>query len=222
MTEHRPLLGEAGEDCLKAIYKLQANQGRAATSALAVRLGIADPTVTAMVKRLARLGLVSHTPYRGVELTPAGERIALEIIRHHRLVELYLAEALGLSWDKVDAEAERLEHHVSDELEDRMDAVLGHPTVDPHGDPIPTKDGRMDRTTYDRLVDLPPGDAATIRRVPDGDPSLLQYLAELGLVPGARVEVIEKSPFDGPLTLRVGRRRHSIGRQLAETVLVEG
>ena len=214
------LLGEAGQDYLKAIYKLQTIEKPVTTSSLAARFGVADPTVTAMVKRLAKLGLLQHTPYHGVELTPAGEKTALEIIRHHRLLELYLAEALGLAWDKVDAEAERLEHVVSDELEDRMDAALGHPRTDPHGDPIPTKEGEIGQVDYIRLADLAVGETGTVCRVPDRDPSLLQYLAQLGLVPNVRVEILEKAPFDGPLTVAVGERHQSIGLRLGEVVLV--
>ena len=193
---------------------------RASTSALAARLGVSEPTVTAMAKRLARLGLLQHTPYYGVSLTPAGEKAALEIIRHHRLLELYLVEALGLSWEKVHAEAEKLEHSLSDELEDRMDAVLGHPTSDPHGHPIPSRDGSISQAPHASLLELAPGALAVVQQVPDRDPDLLRYLGELGLVPRAEVRVIDKAPFGGPLTLEVRGRRRSVGSQLAGLVQV--
>lgn len=220
MSEDRTLLGEAAGDCLKAIYKLQVQESPVATSALAARLGVTEPTVTAMVKRLAKMGLVFHTPYRGVQLTSSGEKVALEIIRHHRLLELYLVEALGLSWDKVHAEADRLEHLLSEEVEERMDAALGHPTIDPHGDPIPTRDGQIDQAAYRSLADLEPGETATVRRVPDDDPKLLQYLAELGLVPNARIQLLDKAPFRGPLTLWVGENQRVVGRELAWAIRV--
>lgn len=216
----RTLIGEAAEDCLKAICTLQEPGGLVATSALAGRLGVTEPTVTAMIKRLARLGLVRHTPYRGVGLTPAGEKVALEVIRHHRLLELYLVEALGLRWDQVHREAERLEHLISDEVETRIDEVLGHPTLDPHGDPIPSRDGRLDPIEDRSLAELEPGDRASVGRVPDGDPDLLRYLAQIGLVPRASVEMVEKAPFGGPLTLQVGGARRSIGQELASAIRV--
>ena len=220
MTESCTSIGEAAGDCLKAVFELQAAEGRATTSALAARLRVAEPTVTAMVKRLARQGLLNHAPYRGVELTAAGERVALEVIRHHRLLELYLAEVLGLSWEKVHAEADRLEHLISDDVEDRLDDALGHPTVDPHGHPIPTKSGEIDPIPHQTLVDLDPAQAAVVRSVPDRNPELLQYLARLGLVPGARVVVLEKAPFGGPLTLAVADGHHAVSRELASTVRV--
>ena len=213
-------LGEAAEDTLKAVYKLCATEKRVSTSALAIELGVSEPTATAMVKRLAKLGLLNHTPYHGAELTPAGEMAALEIIRHHRLLELYLVKALGLSWDKVHAEADRLEHVISDELEDRIDAVLGFPAEDPHGDPIPTKDGRIAEPPVTSLVDMEPGERAIIRLVPDGDAGLLRYLAELGLVPNGEVELLEKVPFGGPIILKVGEERRIVGRELAATIRI--
>jgi DtxR family transcriptional regulator, Mn-dependent transcriptional regulator len=213
-------LGEAAEDGLKAVYKLRNSGERVSTSALAAQLAVSEPTATAMIKRLARLGLLRHTPYHGVELTDAGEKIALEIIRHHRLLELYLVEALGISWDRVHAEAERLEHVISDDLEDRMDAILGHPVRDPHGDPIPTKDGWIDQSLMASLVDLEPGEKGVIRLVPDGNPQLLRYLAELGLVPNVRVELLEKAPFGGPIVLKVGEEQRIVGREVASAIRV--
>ncbi len=220
MSRDPLLIGEAAGDCLKAIYKLQSVESPVATSSLAGQLGVTEPTATAMIKRLARLGLVSHTPYHGVELTGPGEKVALEILRHHRLLESYLVEALGLGWDRVHAEAERLEHLISEEVEERIDEVLGHPTADPHGDPIPTRDGRIEEPGDRCLADLEPGEVATVRRVPNENSELLQYLASIGLVPNAQVEMLEKVPFGGPLTLRVGGSHQAIGRDLASAIRI--
>ncbi len=217
----RVSLGEAAEDGLKAIYKLQAAGRPVPTSALAAALGVTEPTATAMIKRLARLGLLHHAPYHGVELTAAGEAVALEIIRHHRLLEAYLVKSLGLSWESVHAEAERLEHVISEDLEDRLDEALGHPASDPHGDPIPSRDGTLGSVPETTMADLEPGQRAMVRLVPDGDPDLLRYLAGLGLVPGAEVELLEKAPFRGPLVLAVGGERLTVGIELAEALRVD-
>ena len=190
------MVSESAQDYLKAIWKLQAAHGEATTSALAGELGVSPASATAMLKKLDRLGLVHHEPYHGARLTPAGERVALEVIRHHRLLELYLKEALGLSWDQVHAEAERLEHYLSDEVEARIDAALGYPTRDPHGDPIPTAELVLETGERRTLVDVAAGDEAVVRRVPDSDPELLRYLADLGLVPECPVVMIEQAPFE--------------------------
>jgi DtxR family Mn-dependent transcriptional regulator len=203
------------QDYVKEIYKLRLEGKRATTSAIAERMGVRPPSVTAMLKRLSSLGLAKHAPYRGVELTPAGERVALEVIRHHRLLELYLAQALGLSLDEVHSEADRLEHVLSEELEARIDQSLGFPTHDPHGDPIPDAELRLDRAQLRTLASLEPGDQATISRVPDGDDELLRYLAKLALGPGKKVTLRAAEPFGGPLTVRVGKAEHSISRELA-------
>jgi DtxR family Mn-dependent transcriptional regulator len=208
-------LTDAIQDYVKEIYKLRLEGKRATTSAIAERMGVRPPSVTAMVKRLSALGLAEHAPYRGVELTPAGERVALEVIRHHRLLELYLAQALGLSLDEVHSEADRLEHALSEELEARIDRSLGYPTHDPHGDPIPDAKLRLDRKRLRSLASLEPGDEATIERVPDGDDELLRYLAKLALVPGKKVKLRSAEPFGGPLTVRVGKAEHAISRELA-------
>ena len=202
------------QDYLKEIYKLQAD-GRATTSAVAERMGVAPASVTAMLKKLATLGLAKHERYRGVRLTKAGERIAIEMIRHHRLLEQYLAETLGLPLDAVHAEADRLEHALSEELEARIAESLGHPTHDPHGDPIPSAALEVDATSLRPLDSLAPGERATVRRVPDGDPALLRYLATLSLVPGSRVLVRDAAPFGGPVTVQSGGSRHAISRELA-------
>jgi DtxR family transcriptional regulator, Mn-dependent transcriptional regulator len=208
-------LTDAMQDYVKEIYKLRLEGKPATTSAIAERLGVRPPSVTAMVKRLSTLGLAEHAPYRGVELTPAGERVALEVIRHHRLLELYLAQALGLSLDEVHSEADRLEHALSEELEAKIDLALGYPTHDPHGDPIPDAELRLDRKRLRTLASLEPGDEATIRRVPDGDDELLRYLTKLALVPGKKVKLRSAEPFGGPLTVRVGKSDHAISRELA-------
>jgi DtxR family Mn-dependent transcriptional regulator len=208
-------LTHAIQDYLKEIYKLSADGGRASTSEIADRLGVAQPSVTAMVKKLTALGLADHEPYRGVALSEKGERVALEVIRHHRLLEQYLAETLGLSIDAVHEEADRLEHALSEELEARIDESLGYPTHDPHGDPIPDAELRLEPSRLVPLSSLEPGDEATIRRVPDRDAELLRYLSELLLVPGSRVKVWAAAPLGGPLTVSVDDERHAISREVA-------
>lgn len=209
------------QDYLKAIYKLQSTSGKVSTSALAERMGVAAPTATSMISRLAEQGLLRHDRYRGVDLTESGERLALEVIRHHRLWELFLRETLQVPLDQVHAEAERLEHALSDLLEDRMDELLGYPTHDPHGDPIPTKDGALSEDPIFTVGDLPVGDVSTIRRVPDSDPALLRYLTSLGIVPGRPIRVLERAPFGGTLMIEAGNAQHAIGDDLARRVLVD-
>ncbi len=213
------MVSESAQDYLKAIWKLE-RSGDMSTSALAESLGVTPASATAMLKKLATLGLVVHERYHGATLTPAGERMALEVVRHHRLLELYLMEALGLSWDQVHEEAERLEHHLSDELEARIDQALGFPTRDPHGDPIPSPELRLARDEPVSLSDLEAGSMTVVRRVPDGDPELLRYLATLGLVPAEAVTVVDRAPFDGPVTVEVRGSRHAIGRSLAAQIEV--
>ena len=218
----KPVLSIAIQDYLKEIYKLQASGERATTTAIARRMGVAPSSVTSMLKKLAALGLVEHAPYRGVELSDAGSRIALEVIRHHRLLEQYLAETLGLGIDAVHAEADRLEHVLSEELEARIDEQLGYPTHDPHGDPIPDAGLNVELTLLRSLDALAPGEQATVRRVPDGDAGLLRYLAELTLVPGRRVTMRRSEPFGGPLTVDVDGSEHAISRELAGQIGVSG
>jgi DtxR family Mn-dependent transcriptional regulator len=208
-------LSAAIQDYLKEIYKIQASGEKATTTAIAKRVGVAPSSTTSMLKKLAALGLAEHAPYRGVELSEAGTKIALEIIRHHRLIEQYLAETLGLSIDAVHAEADRLEHVLSEELEARIDEQLGYPTHDPHGDPIPDAGLNVDRSPLRSLEALEPGEEATVRRVPDGDADLLRYLAKLALVPGGRVTMRRSEPFGGPLTVLVSGKEHAISRELA-------
>jgi len=211
----KPALSAAIQDYLKEIYKLQSEGTRPTTTAIARRMAVAPSSVTSMLKKLAALGLAEHSPYHGVELSEAGTKIALEVIRHHRLLEQYLAETLGLPIDAVHAEADRLEHALSEELEARIDEQLGYPTHDPHGDPIPDAGLHMDTRLLRSLDALEPGEEATVRRVPDDDSDLLRYLAGLRLVPGGRVTMRRSEPFDGPLTVLVEGHEHAISRELA-------
>ncbi|MEM1043281.1 MAG: metal-dependent transcriptional regulator [Bacteroidota bacterium] len=210
---------QAVEDYLKAIYDL--GRGAAvATSALAERLGVTAASVTGMVKKLAEMNLVTHEPYRGVRLSEAGRKIALEVIRHHRLIEAYLHEALGVPWDRVHAEAERIEHVLSEDLEARMADALGNPTVDPHGAPIPTLALEIEERDVTPLADLEAGQRGTVAEVSDHDADLLRYVGGLGLYPQTPVAVVEVAPFDGPLTLDVGGTEQTVGRTAARFVLI--
>ncbi len=209
------------EDYLKTIYMIQQEGQEVRTMLLAERMGVKPPTATAMIKALAELKLVMHTPYHGVELTKAGEEVALEVIRHHRLVELYLVEALGYSWDEVHEEAEALEHVISEKLEARIAARLGQPSTDPHGDPIPRLDGSVPHASGLALADLEIGARARVTRVTDQDVERLRYIAELGLTPGAEIELTARAPFDGPITVAVDDTAHALDHRLARTFLVE-
>ncbi|HWF35703.1 MAG TPA: metal-dependent transcriptional regulator [Solirubrobacteraceae bacterium] len=212
----------AVQDYAKAIYALeQREDGTVTTNALADRLGVTPASASGMVKRMGELGLVEHVPYRGVTLTESGRRVALEVIRHHRLLELYLAESLGLPWDRVHAEAEVLEHHLSEELEELIAAKLGNPTRDPHGDPIPTRELTIDERETERLSALTPGATGIFTRVSDSDPEMLRYLSERGIAPGDTFEVVEKQPFEGPLFVRFGDDVHVLGGALARAMRVE-
>ena len=216
-----PALTGPVEDYLKAVYDLERAGGAAATNDLAHRLGVAPASVTGMVRRLAEQGLLSYERYRGVRLTPDGRRAALRTLRRHRILECYLATVLAYPWDRVHAEAERLEHAASDELIDRMAAALGDPAFDPHGAPIPTRDGRVDERRHLALADLLPGARARVVRVNDEDGALLRQLEALALTPGAEVTLVARAPDDGALTLAVGDARSAVGSQVAEQVLVE-
>jgi DtxR family Mn-dependent transcriptional regulator len=215
-------MSSAIEDYAKAIYALEERAGDAvSTNALAQRLGVTAASASGMVKRLGELGLVEHTPYRGVSLTEPGRRVALEVIRHHRLLELYLVESLGVPWDRVHQEAEVLEHVLSEELEELIAAKLGDPTHDPHGDPIPTRELTIEETSTVSMQALAAGQTGTFTRVSDSDSEMLRYLAERGIAPGAGFEVIEKQPFDGPLFVRFGDNVHVLGGELARAMRVE-
>jgi DtxR family Mn-dependent transcriptional regulator len=215
-------ISHAVQDYAKAIYSLQSQRGAAvSTSALAERLGVSSASASAMCKRLAALGLVRHEPYHGVKLSQAGVRVALEVIRHHRLIELYLAEALDVPWDRVHDEAEVLEHVLSEELEELISAKLGNPTVDPHGDPIPTAELQIAERRTEALSDLEPRARATFVRISDSDPEMLRYLADRGIAPGDDFEVLDKQPFDGPIFARFGDQVHVLGGALAKAMRVE-
>jgi DtxR family transcriptional regulator, Mn-dependent transcriptional regulator len=213
-------LTQSMENYLKAIFELLEHEERATTSSIAERMGIAAPSVTAMVKKLSELKLVAHQPYQGVTLTRAGEMAAVEVVRHHRLIEKYLSDALGVPWDLVHDEAEKLEHVISEDLEDRIDGALGHPTVDPHGAPIPTRDGTVLRVAARPLSDAGNGDRLVVVEVDDRDPKLLRYLGERQLYPGTAVEVVRIEPYGGSTVLRVGEREFSIGREAAAVIRV--
>lgn len=208
------------EDYLKAIYDLERSGEPAETNAIAQRLGIAPASVSGMVRRLADHGLITHERYRGARLTSAGRRAALQTLRRHRVIEAYLMSALGYSWDRVHDEAERLEHAASDELIDRMAAAIGEPTTDPHGAPIPTREGRLDEPTLVPLSLVEAGATARVERVGDESGERLRYLAELGIVPGAAVQVIAREPFEGPMALRIQDTTRTIGLALAAQILV--
>jgi DtxR family transcriptional regulator, Mn-dependent transcriptional regulator len=215
---------EAVENYAKAIYSLQQRSAERTvqTNDLAERLDVTAASASGMCRKLAELGLVEHLPYKGVTLTPAGERLALEVVRHHRLLELYLAEQLDVPWDRVHEEADALEHVLSEDLEARIAAKLGNPTRDPHGDPIPDADLVIDeRDTTRRLADLQPGDRGRFVRVSDADPEMLRYLTERGVQLGDRLEIIERQPFDGPLTVRFGTTVQVLGGGLAAAMRVE-
>lgn len=211
----------AVEDYLKAIYQLSESGSPVSTSAIADRLGIAAGSVTGMLKRLAESGLVEHTPYQGARLTDAGASNAVRVIRRHRVLELFLVEVLGYTWDRVHEEAERLEHVATEEMIDRMAAVLGEPESDPHGAPIPAAQGEFRETRYPHLGELDAGASATLRQVPDEDPAALRYLAELGLRPGAALEVLDIAPFGGPLRVLIDGTEQVIGRELARKISVQ-
>ncbi len=212
----------AVEDYAKAIYALETRgDGAVSTNALAARLGVTAASASNMVKKLATLDLVTHEPYRGVQLTDSGRRVALEVLRHHRLLELYLSETLGLPWDRVHDEAEVLEHVLSEELEELIAQKLGNPTHDPHGDPIPTRDGRIEETPTRALQTLEAGERGHFVRISDSDPEMLRYLSERGIAPPCELEVVDKQPFDGPLFARVGDEVHVLGGALARAMRVE-
>ena len=209
------------EDYLKAIYHLLEKKGKANTNDLAKLLNVSAPTVTQMTKKLADAKLIKRVPYKGFVLTDSGEKIALEVIRHHRLIEQYLHEALGIPWDKVHEEAEKLEHVLSEDVERRMSEALNNPTHDPHGSPIPSEELVMDVENLVLLSELNEGQRATIREVPDSDPELLKYLDELSLVPDTHFEIEKIEPFGGPIYLRVNGASKTIGVEAAAKIKVK-
>jgi DtxR family Mn-dependent transcriptional regulator len=215
-------LSPAAEDYAKAIFVLHAELGGpVSTTAVAERLGVTPASASGMLRRLDEHGLVALRPYHGVELTPEGRRVALRVLRHHRLLETYLAQSLGVPWDRVHAEAEVLEHALSDELEALIAAKLGHPTHDPHGDPIPSAELVLEESRCVCLASLEAGASGVLARVSDADPEMLRYLAARGIAPGARLEVLERQPFDGPLFVRIDEEVHVLGGDLAQAMSVE-
>ncbi len=219
--EHPSATTEAIEDYAKTIYALgRREDGPVGTSMLADRLGVSPGTVTAMLKRMAEGGLVDYEPYRGAELTEAGRRVALEVIRHHRLIESYLADALGVPWDRVHDEAEVLEHYISEDLEQRIAAKLGDPRRDPHGDPIPNAELDIADDETVSLAELAPGERATFERISDRDGEMLRFLDGRGIRPGCDLHVSARDPFEGPLYVLVDQREHVLGHRLAAAMRV--
>ncbi len=220
--ETDPLHSSAVEDYTKAIYALERRDDQpVSTNALAERLAVTPASASGMVKRLGELGLVVHEPYHGVSLTDSGRRVALEVMRHHRLLELYLVQSLGVPWDRVHEEAEVLEHVLSEELEEVIARKLGNPTHDPHGDPIPTRELQIEETATESLESLRIGVRGTFVRVSDSEPEMLRYLAQRGIAPGAELEVIDRQPFGGPLFVRFGDSVHALGGELAQAMRIE-
>jgi DtxR family Mn-dependent transcriptional regulator len=219
-TAVSPNYTSAIDDYLKAIYFVGQEHGDVTTSLLAAYLGFTSPSVTAMLQKLAKLNLVLYTRYHGVSLTPLGHRQALKVLRHHRLLELFLVQTLGYSWEEVHDEAEVLEHVISETFEARIAAYLGDPTVDPHGDPIPSPDGTLPNTPTQSLAELPIGAMGEIAQITDQQPAHLCYFAELGLIPGARITVLAQAPFDGPVTIGVDTATYHLDGGMARAILV--
>lgn len=215
-----PELSKQMEDYLKNIYKLQEEASPVSTKAIAEKIGVSPASVTSMIKKLDQLKLLVYEPYRGVVLSKRGEKVALEIVRHHRLLELYLTQKMGMEWHKVDAEAEELEHVLSDELEAAMDRVLDYPTIDPHGDPIPSKDGVISSPEEVVLIDLEPGLRSVVSRVTQESSDVLHYLGNLGIFPEVEIEVEEHAPLAGTVTIAVKGKSISLGRDVARCIYV--
>ncbi len=211
---------ESIEDYLKAIYDIQKEMGKVSTNSLSEKLNVAPASVTSMIKKLSLKKLLTHKSYQGVKLTKAGQRIALEVIRHHRLIELYLQEALGVPWDLVHDEAEKWEHVISEDLEERIDKKLGYPISDPHGSPIPKRDGTVIELDSIPLTDLKPGQTGEVAKVSDHDPKLLRYIGDMGLYPKAKVKVVSVEPFSGPLTINVEKNKYIIGSEAAQYISI--
>jgi DtxR family Mn-dependent transcriptional regulator len=216
------LVSASVQDYAKAVYALEVRRGApVSTTDLAERLGVTSGSVSAMLRKLSEVGLLEHEPYHGVRLTDDGRRVALEVLRHHRLLELFLAQELGMPWDQVHAEAEVLEHVLSEDLERLIAARLGDPVVDPHGDPIPTAAFEIDERPTRSLDELSTGDTGRFVRVSDSDPEMLRYLAEQGIALGDRLEVTGRQPFGGPVFVRVGQREQALGGELARAIRIE-
>lgn len=219
-TKSTPVISRAMEDYLKTIYELAAGGSPVTTSRIAAAISCKPASVTNMVQRLSDLKLLEYQRYKGVRLTSAGTRIALEIIRHHRLLELYLSEVLGYTWDKVHEEADLLEHVISEEFEEKIDQVLGYPRKDPHGDPIPTKKGEIDPERLGKLWDMVAGQETRVRRVSDKDPNVLRHLASIGIFPDVKLDLVRRDPFNGPVYVRVNGVEHGLSEELARQIFV--
>ncbi len=211
----------AHEDYLRTIYSLVQSGVRPTTSTIAGRMDVAPASATNMLKKLSRLGLVNYEPYRGATLTKTGRRIALEMVRHHRLLELFLSEVLGMPWDQVDVEADRLEHVISEDLEEAIARKLGYPTLDPHGDPIPAPDLTLPPSAGVPLTTLEVGERGCIARVLAQEPARLRYLGSLGLYPSQEIQLLQREPFAGPLRLQIGAGQVILADNLAEQILVQ-
>ncbi len=214
------MIRSAVQDYVKAIYKLSLKNQKVTPSLVAEHLRVSQAAVTKMVRRLQDLKLARYARGKGLSLSPSGQKIALEVVRHHRLLELYLTEALGYSWDEVHEEAETLEHVISEQFEERIEKLLGYPTHDPHGAPIPTREGVVETPAGTTLANLEPGDQALIQSVSDSDSSMLSHLGRLGMYPGTSVEVLKREPYGGSLRIRISGEDQSIGIELAENVFV--
>ena len=214
------MITQAIQDYVKAIYKISMNDGNVTTNSISDRLKVSQASVTGMIKKLDELKLIHHKPYQGVELTDTGKKVALEIIRHHRLLELYLAEAMEYSWDQVHEEAEKLEHVISEQFEERIALFLGDPKTDPHGAPIPTKDGVIEERNLEPLTMAEAGQKVRVKQVSDTNPEMLRYLGKLGIYPEVVVNVVERKPFEGPLVVQIGKSQHHLGQALTDNILV--
>lgn len=217
MTNER-IYTESTEMYLITVYRLTRRAPHASTQEIAAMLGISPPSVSERIKRLSEQGYLNHEWREGTTLTEQGERIAVNVLRKHRLVETFLVKMAGYELDEVHDEACQIEHAISDRLADRLEAMLGHPQVDPHGHPIPTKDGTVTPLDFPSLADVSPGETVVIRQISDWDQEQLRYVRELGLIPAAIVTVVDLAPFDGPLTLKLGETTTAISRTIAETI----
>ena len=214
------MLSQAVQDYLKTIYKLE-DKGRVSTTKIAKELNISGASVTGMLKRLSEMKMVDYNSYKGVKLTNSGKKIALEVIRHHRLLELYLKEMLGFPLEKVHEEACRLEHHISDEFLEKIDSLLGKPDFDPHGHPIPTKKGKIPEVSNTPLSNCDPGKTVMIKRLSDSDPEMLGYFENIGLMPNVKLKILEIAPFNGPITVMYENKEKIIGNEVAKNIFVE-
>lgn len=214
------MASNAVEDYIKRVYEIQAEAGKVSTTSLAQRMAVSPASATGMIKRLAEMGLITHEPYQGVRLTPAGEKIAMSVLRRHRVLELFLHRILDMPWDEVHDEAEQLEHAISENVIDRMDQVMGNPDADPHGALIPSAAGDIPKRDTMPLANVEPGQSIRILQVSDRDCEMLRYLGERGLYPGTDLAVIAKEPFDGPLTIRNEKGQHVLGRGVANEIHV--